>query len=255
MSKDKSKEKAKEPSSPAKPKSAGPAAPVPSKVKAPSKPAAPAAPVAKSAPAAAAPAPAAASPRPRPTDFDDEGGSVRRDPKSKVKIVAILVENRFEDLEVWYPYFRFQESGCQVTLIGSSQRQVYDGMHGTQIKVDRQVENVNPKDFDALIVPGGWAAYSLRVVDPVLELVRGMDASARCVSAISQGAWVLCSSGVLRGRLATGKRELRDDMKNAGCRWSDDEVAVDKNLITAKLTRNLPNFCKAVHAALGIQSL
>lgn len=172
--------------------------------------------------------------------------------KNKPRSVAILVENEFEDNDVWYPYYRFQESGCQVTLVGAGPKPSFTSRYGQVIKAERNIENVSPKDFHVLIVPGGWAAYRLRVQEPVLELIRSMDAAGKVVAALTQGGWVLASAGVLRGRNATGNRNIRDDMKNAGCKWSDDDVVVDKNLVTAHHSRDLPAFSKAIHAVLGI---
>jgi len=176
----------------------------------------------------------------------------RKKKKDRPTSVAILVERQYEDVEVWYPYLRFQESGCTVTVVGCGPKPTYQSVRGLPIKADRNIENVSPKDFDGVIIPGGWAPYHLRTIEPVLELVRSMDAAGRVVASMTQGGWVLCSSGVLRGRSATANRALREDMKNAGCKWTDDDVVVDKNLITARRTRDLPAFSKAIHMALEV---
>jgi protease I len=166
--------------------------------------------------------------------------------------VAVLVDREYEDIEVWYPSLRFQEMGCQVTVVGCGPRPTFLSQHQYPIKADRNVEDISPRDFDAVIIPGGWAPHYLRGIEPVLELVRSMDAGGRVVAAIAEGGWVLCSSGVLRGRSVTGARAIRDDMKNAGCKWVDNDVVVDKNLITASKTRDLPGFCKAISVALEL---
>lgn len=174
----------------------------------------------------------------------------RRKKKDTPPSVAILVEREYADIEVWYPYLRFQESGFQSTLVGCGPKPHFESAHGYPAKADRNIENVSPKDFQAVIVPGGWAAYHLRTQEPVLELIRSMDAAGKVVASITHGGWVLASAGVLRGRAATANRALRDDMKNAGCRWTDDDVVVDKNMITARRTRDLPAFSKAIHVAI-----
>lgn len=176
-----------------------------------------------------------------------------RKKKDKPAVVAILVDRDYEDIEVWYPALRFRESGCQVTVVGAGPRPTFLSQHGYPIKADRNVEDISPKDFDAVIIPGGWAPHYLRELEPVLELVRSMDAGGRVVASISEGGWVLCSSGVLRGRSVTGSRAIRDDMKNAGCKWADNDVVVDKNLITAACTKDLPGFCKAISLALELE--
>lgn len=173
--------------------------------------------------------------------------------KDRPANLAILVEREYEDIEVWYPYLRFQEAGCVVTLVGCGSKPTFHSAHGYPIKADRNIENVSPKDFDGIVIPGGWAAYHLRTQEPVLELVRSMDAAGKVVAAITRGGWVLCSAGVLRGRSATANRALRDDMKNAGCKWTDDDVVVDKNLVTARRTRDLPGFSKAIQNALELE--
>ena len=161
------------------------------------------------------------------------------------KKIAILVEKDYQDMEVWYPYLRLLEAGHNVVTIGTTQTS-YKGKHGYPIECHTTIDKVRSKDFDGVVVPGGWAPDFLRLSPKVLKLVSDLDTQGKMVAAICHAGWVLVSAGILEGRKATSYKAIRDDMVNAGAQWVDSETVVDRNLITARTPNDLPAFMKAV---------
>jgi protease I len=166
------------------------------------------------------------------------------------KRVVVFAEEMYEDPELWYPYYRLQEAGATVTLVGTGSAPVYQSKHGYPVKVDTSAEGLRGADFDAVIIPGGFAPDRLRRYPAVLSLVREALAAGRVVASICHGPWVLVSAGVLRGRRATSVSAIRDDVANAGAQWLDQEVVRDGSLITSRTPADLPAFCRAIIAAM-----
>lgn len=164
--------------------------------------------------------------------------------------IAILVESQYEDLEVWYPYLRLQEAGAEVFVVGSGSSQTYSSKHDYPITVDADADTVTAEQFDAVIVPGGWAPDYLRRYPAVVQLVRDAAESGKLVAAICHGGSVLVSAQVLGGRTVTGYRSIRDDLTNAGATYVDREVVRDGNLLTSRQPQDLPAFCREIIAAL-----
>ena len=111
--------------------------------------------------------------------------------------------------------------------------------------------DVRAADFDAVVVPGGWAPDFLRRHESVLSFVRGLHAAGKPVAAICHAGWVLASAGILKGKTATSFSAIKDDVINAGARWVDREVAVDGALITARTPDDLPAFCRELISQLA----
>jgi protease I len=164
--------------------------------------------------------------------------------------VAILAENQYEDLELWYPYYRFQEAGADVFVVGSGTAESYTSKHGYPVRTDADADTVVAEQFDAIIVPGGWAPDYMRRAPAMIELVRQAAAHGKLVAAICHGGWVLASAGVVRGRTVTGYFSIRDDLTNAGANYVDQEVVRDGNLVTSRQPSDLPAFCREAIAAL-----
>lgn len=167
----------------------------------------------------------------------------------KGKKIAVLVERDYQDLEVWYPALRLEEEGAEVLFVGTGAAE-YKGKFGYPAAADMSIEKAKAADFDAVVVPGGWAPDFLRRHEPVLRFVRDMDEAGKVVAAICHAGWVLASAGVLKGRTVTCFSAIKDDVKNAGATYVDRETVVDKNLITARKPEDLPAFCRAILAAL-----
>ena len=167
------------------------------------------------------------------------------------KLVGILVEQDYQDLEVWYPLLRLKEAGHRVLVIGSGTAPAYKGKYGYPIQTDAAADKVQASSLDAVIVPGGWAPDYLRRHPAVLGLVRDCDRAGKIVAAICHAGSVLVSAGMLRGRTVTSFSAIKDDLLAAGARWVDEEVVVDRNLITARKPDDLPAFCRELLKALG----
>lgn len=160
------------------------------------------------------------------------------------KRVAVLAEEDFEDLELWYPVLRLREEGAEVEIIGSGSKAVYKGKHGVPVEVDKAVGEARAADYDALVVPGGWAPDKLRRYPEVLEFVRHFDAAKKPMAAICHAGWVLVSAGILRGRKMTCVNAIKDDVMNAGAEYVDEEVVVDGNLVTSRRPPDLPAYMR-----------
>ncbi|MFZ5915336.1 MAG: type 1 glutamine amidotransferase domain-containing protein [Chloroflexota bacterium] len=166
------------------------------------------------------------------------------------KRVAILAEETYEDLELWYPALRLREAGAQVTIVGSGSAATYHSKHGYPVTVDVDAAQVSADDFDALVVPGGYAPDRLRRYPAVLELVRNVFEQHKIVAMICHAAWVPISAGILEGRTATCVAAIKDDIINAGAAYVDREVVVDGHLISSRFPADLPAFCRAIIAGL-----
>lgn len=164
----------------------------------------------------------------------------------KIKPVAILVEEQYQVLEVWYPLLRLREAQIPVITVGSGSRENYPSKEGYPVKVDRSVELVKPEDFSAVIIPGGWAPDFLRRYPAMVEFVRKIYDQKGVVAAICHGGWMLVSAGICRGHKATCFFAIKDDIIAAGASYADQEVVVDRNLITARKPEDLPAFMKAI---------
>jgi protease I len=167
----------------------------------------------------------------------------------KGKRVAILAEDVYEDLELWYPYYRLLEEGAEVQVV-APEAKVYASKHGYPVQANVAASAVTASDFDAVVVPGGFAPDKLRRYPAVLDLVRGVYAKGGVVAAICHAGWVLVSAGILRGKRATCVSAIKDDMINAGAQYVDQAVVVDGKLVTSRTPADLPAFMPAVITAL-----
>ena len=165
--------------------------------------------------------------------------------------VAVLAADDYEDLELWYPYYRMKEAGAEVKVVGTSQStDVVQSKHGYPVEIDLKAGEVNPDEFDAAVVPGGWAPDRLRRCEATLTFVKRLFKQSKVIAAICHGGWVLVSADVLRGKRATSVSAIKDDMLNAGANWVDEEVVVDGNLITSRTPTDLPAFSREILKAL-----
>ena len=167
------------------------------------------------------------------------------------KRVAVLAENNYQDLELWYPLLRLREEGVEVRVIGTGSATTYTSKHGYPVTVDAAADEVSAADFDGIVIPGGYAPDLMRRSPAMVGLVRDAFQQGRVVAAICHAGWVLVSAGVLKGRRVTSFFAIKDDMVNAGAEWVDEEVVQDGNLITSRTPPDLPAFCRAIIAALA----
>jgi len=168
----------------------------------------------------------------------------------KGKRVAILAENLDQEMELWVPYYRLKEAGAAVKVIGTGSAKSYTSKHGYPVAVDAAADEVKAKEFDAVVIPGGYAPDLMRRSTAMVGLVREAFQQGKVVAAICHAGWMLCSAGILKGKTATCFHAIKDDMVNAGARYVDEEVVVDGNLITSRKPDDLPAFCREIVKAL-----
>ena len=164
--------------------------------------------------------------------------------------VLLLAADLFEDMELLYPLYRLKEEGVGVTVAGLDRSAVTGKKGHGPVEVDTSVDQVAADDFDALVIPGGYAPDRLRRSPAVLELVRAFDRAGKPITFICHAGWVPISAGILKGRRATSVSAIRDDMVNAGVDWADEQTVVDGNLISARTPADLGPWMKALLAAL-----
>lgn len=160
--------------------------------------------------------------------------------------IALLIEDDYQEMEAWYPYYRLTEEGADVTVVGSGTKTTYKSKLGYEIDADASAADVSSDDFDAVIVPGGFAPDHMRLHQEMVDLVRGAYESGKLVAAICHGGWMLCSAGAVRGRRATGYLPIKVDVENAGGTWVDEPVVIDGNVITSRTPPDLPDFARAI---------
>jgi protease I len=166
------------------------------------------------------------------------------------KRIGILAEDHFEDTELWYPLLRMREAGAKVSVIGMPGVETYHDKHCLPVKVDVAADAVSADDFDAIIVPGGYAPDRMRRHQSMLNLVRGISERGGLVAMICHAGWVPISAGIVKGKQVTSVSAIKDDLVNAGAVWSDEEVVRDGNLISSRGPDDLPAFCRAIIDAL-----
>jgi protease I len=159
---------------------------------------------------------------------------------------AVLVEQMYQELEVWYPLYRLKEAGCKVTVVGPEVGQSYPSKLGYAVKSDQAARNVSANDFDLLIIPGGYAPDHMRRCEPMIRLASTMAEQGKVVAAICHGPWLLCSTQALKGRKATCFFAIKDDVINAGGQYLDAEVVRDGNIITSRKPDDLPAFMQTI---------
>jgi protease I len=163
--------------------------------------------------------------------------------------VAILAETLYEDLELWYPYYRLREAGADVFVVGSGSSETYQSKHGYPVRRrrsrHRDRQSVRLRDH-----PGGYSPDHMRRHPSMVKLVREAHEQGKIVAAICHAGWMLCSANIVRGKTATSYRSIKDDMVNAGANWVDREVVRDGTLITSRSPADLPAFMRTILIAL-----
>ena len=155
--------------------------------------------------------------------------------------IAILIEKEFNDAEVIYPLYRLREAAHTVVIIGP-QKTIYAGKYGYPIAANASVDTVSSKEFDGLIIPGGWAPDYMRRTPKMIDFVKAM--AKKPIGAICHGGWMLASANIIRNKTVTGFIAIKDDLVNAGATYVDKEVVVDGNIITSRKPDDLPAFMR-----------
>jgi len=160
------------------------------------------------------------------------------------KKIAALVHEVYEDLELWYPVIRSREAGAEVVMAGEKAGAQYKGKNGVPAKADIGFEALDEKEYDGLIIPGGYAPDKLRRYPDLLNFIKKIDDAGKPIGIICHAGWVTISAGILKNREATSVGAIKDDMINAGVKWVDQEVVVDSNLISSRTPLDLPAYMR-----------
>jgi protease I len=169
-------------------------------------------------------------------------------PDIKSAKIAILATNGFEQSELEQPRDVLREAGAEVHVI-SPDGQDIRGWEGPDwcrtVEVDRKLSEVNPTDYDALVLPGGQINPDLlRVNDEALSFIRAFWQAKKVIGAICHAPWLLIEAGIAEGRDMTSYHSIKTDVKNAGANWTDAEVVTDHGLVTSRNPDDLPAFSK-----------
>lgn len=171
----------------------------------------------------------------------------------KGKKIAVLVDDFYEDQEFWYPYLRLKEEEAFVVSVAHISGLEFKSKFGYPVKSEMSMYDALNEKWDAVIVPGGYAPDKIRRYPEMLSVVRNTFDRGAIIASICHGPWVLASAGILKGKNLTCVAAIKDDVENAGGKFQDNEVVVDKNLITSRRPQDLPAFMKAVIASLQKQ--
>ena len=166
------------------------------------------------------------------------------------KRVAILVEDLYQEQEVWYPYYRLLEAGVDAVFVGTGKSE-YKGKYGYPLIPHTSIDRVSVQTFDAVIVPGGYAPDLLRRFPTVIRFVREAFQQGKVLGAICHAAWVLVSADILKGKTVTCFSAIKDDVVNAGASYVDRAVVRDSTLITSRTPDDLPAFMRAILDAMA----
>ena len=171
--------------------------------------------------------------------------------KLTARKIALLLDREYQELEVWYPYYRLKEEGAKVTLVAPKAGEAYPSKLGYPCVSDAAAGAVRGGDFHAVVIPGGWAPDFMRRDEGMIRFVQQAAAAKVVLAAICHGGWMLCCTDALKGKRATSFVAIKHDIINAGANWVDEECVVDGKLITSRKPDDLPAFCQAIIAALG----
>jgi protease I len=168
----------------------------------------------------------------------------------KGKKIAILATDGFEQSELMKPRQALEDAGAHTEVVSINGGEIKGWDHkdwGEKVKVDKTLENANPNEYDALVLPGGVINPDKLRMDPsAVNFVRQFVASGKTVGAICHGPWTLLEAGALKGKTVTSWPSLKTDLKNAGANWIDQEVVTDGQFITSRKPDDIPAFSKAI---------
>jgi protease I len=160
--------------------------------------------------------------------------------------ILMFVDDVYEDLELWYPKLRLIEEGADVIVAGPEAGKIYKGKNGYPCRSDVSYNDVEEKDFDGLVIAGGFAPDKLRRVKKVLELTKQFNDSNKLVAHICHAGWITISAKIMNGRKCTSTPGIKDDIENAGAVWIDAPVVTDGNMVSSRKPDDLPDFCKGI---------
>jgi protease I len=171
------------------------------------------------------------------------------------KKVAILVEDGFEQVEMTSPKEALEAAGAKTYIVSPKADKVKGWEHtkwGQEFPVDVAIEQANATNYDALLLPGGvMNPDKLRTNKKAVQFVRSFFDQAKPVAAICHGPWMLVEADVVEGRMVTSYPSIQTDLKNAGANWVDQDVVVDRGLVTSRKPDDLPAFNRKMIEEIG----
>jgi protease I len=170
----------------------------------------------------------------------------------KDKKILVLVGPGFEELEFYVPAMRMQEAYAEVVVAGDQKGKVYPGKHGTGIdaRADIGFDEVDPSQFDAVIIPGGWAPDKIRRYDAVKHIVKSMYEDGKIIGMICHAGLVGIRAGIVAGHDAIGSEGIKDDLLNAGATWRDEAAFRSGNIVWGRVVADIPDFCRELILSL-----
>lgn len=169
------------------------------------------------------------------------------DAKLQGKKVAVLATDGFEQVELEKPIEALRAAGAEVEVVAPKGGHIQGFRHhdkGDPVRVDRELSETQPQDYDAIVLPGGVInPDQLRLEPSAIEFVRSFARASKPIAAICHGPWTLIDAGAVQGKRMTSWPSLKTDLKNAGAEWVDEEVVVDNGLVTSRNPDDLPAFC------------
>ena len=170
------------------------------------------------------------------------------------KRIMILATDGFEQSELTEPKRRLEEAGFETSVVSPKSGQIKGWSNadwGDSVQVDDTLDEVSASDFDALVLPGGQMnPDKLRMEEKAVAMVRAFANAGKPIAAICHGPWLLAEANILKDRTVTSWPSIRTDLRNAGARVVDEEVAMDQNLITSRCPDDIPAFSDALIQAL-----
>jgi protease I len=168
--------------------------------------------------------------------------------------VLIMATNRFEESELFGPREILLAKGARVTLASPTREEIMATVHdepGRRITPDLRIDEVDPGEFDALLLPGGVGnPDQLRMNERAVSLIRRFAETGKPVAAICHGPWLLIEADLLRGKRATAWNSIHTDLRNAGATVVDEPAVTDGNIITSRKPDDVPAFTAALIAAI-----
>jgi protease I len=160
--------------------------------------------------------------------------------------VCFLLADKYEDSEMTSPYDAVKEAGHEAVIVGLEKDVQLKGKKGAVYNSDAAIDEVSADEYDAIVIPGGSAPEALRVNDKVVAFVKQANEQGKVIAGICHGPQVMISADILQGKNLTCFMGIRDDVKNAGANFSDEEVVVDGNVITSRTPKDEPAFIREI---------
>jgi protease I len=158
----------------------------------------------------------------------------------------VLAENGFEDVELFYPYYRLMEAGLDVDVVGDKAGEIYHGKKGGSIKSTHSANEIEIDEYKVLIVPGGYGPDRMRTKPDLVELVKQANEKGLIIGAICHAAQLLIEAEVVKDRKLTCYKSVSTDVKNAGGNYVDEPVVIDGNLVTSRFPADMPKWMPAI---------